>query len=130
MNVFDRARRLSHTKEPEVIKTTCAVCSVSVVFDLPDWTLDERFDNWITKTHGLGHIWEGSYKGCENRNILSEGLFDLKIPGIQCKVTTVCLNMQTWTEVCFSCGTGDLLKQIKLFQTELGKFLNQIQKEC
>ncbi len=103
--------------------------SIQVVFNLPEWTSAEQFDEEIILRYPGGHAWAGQVQGYRNDNVISRGLFDIKSPGTDAHVKETCLDpMGQSVTVEFYCGLGELPIQIKFFQKQFRLFLEQIRR--
>jgi hypothetical protein len=104
--------------------------SIQVVFGLPEWTSDERFDKETVIRYSGGHAWAGQPKGYQNENTISNGLFEIEVPDCKAEVTETCLDpMGQSVTVAFSCNLGDFPTQVGLFQRQLRQFLRKIRSQ-
>lgn len=90
---------------------------IEVIFELPEWAGDERFENEVPICYESGHAYEGQVKGYRNENALVDSLF--KIKGVK----EVCLNMQKWVTVEFGYDLVSLQQKVAVFQESLSKLL-------
>lgn len=104
--------------------------SIQVVFSLPEWATDERFDKEVVLRYSCGHAWAGQVMGYRNDNIISCGLLEMKFPASDTEVSEVSLDpMNPTVMVIFGCDLDDLPVQTKAFQRRLELFLSNIKKE-
>jgi hypothetical protein len=107
------------------MEATTTVEAINIVFGIPEWTCDEKFDSEITERYPMGHAWEGQVKGYRNENSISEGLFNLTIPRTEiASVEETCLH--SWcpsVTVSFDCDLDKLPGYVKMFQEQLRRFL-------
>lgn len=107
------------------------VDSILIVFNLPEWTSDEKFDREISLFYDEGHVWAGQIKGYKNENAISEGIFEIETPGLDIQIEEISVNpMGQYVIVRFGNKIDGFKDQIKLFQKYLKDFLDGIKSEA
>lgn len=99
------------------------ICSIIVVFDLPKWVTDERYEYEKRFYYGPYHAWAGSYDRTEiGFNVVQDAIFELEIEATNWypEAATV--------EVRFNCGLPALGCEIEEFQRDLAAVLELAKK--
>ncbi|UCG02559.1 MAG: hypothetical protein JSW11_00920 [Candidatus Heimdallarchaeota archaeon] len=102
--------------------------SIQIIFELPDWTTEDKFDQEIPIYYEKGHIREGQIKTYEFKNYMSKQLFSISTNNIKIVETCLIPGYASVT-VQFCCSVNDLKKQIHLFQHKSQKLLINLYKE-
>lgn len=100
------------------------ILNIKVVFDLPDWVSDERYEYNKIHYYGQYHAWAGSYDRTESGfNVVQDEIHKLE------RVTETCFwPGSCWLVAEFGGNLTLLTAEVAEFQRDLAELLKKVKK--